>query len=120
MFEIIYHDRRILVTGHTGFKGSWLSSWLFDLGATVAGFSTNVPTKPSHFEVLRLTDRIEHFEGDVRNKGSLQKAIDKFCPEIVFHESLMKILLSLSKPILPALKIYSNVFATNLLSRRLF
>ena len=85
MFENIYHDRRVLVTGHTGFKGSWLSSWLLDLGATVAGFSTNVPTKPSHFEVLRLTDRIEHFEGDVRNKGSLQKAIDKFCPEIVFH-----------------------------------
>jgi CDP-glucose 4,6-dehydratase len=51
----------------------------------VAGFSTNVPTKPSHFEVLRLTDRIEHFEGDVRNKCSLQKTIDKFCPEIVFH-----------------------------------
>mgnify|MGYP001156900696 FL=1 len=85
MFENIYHDRRVLVTGHTGFKGSWLSSWLLDLGATVAGFSTNIPTKPSHFEVLRLTDRIEHFEGDVRNKGSLQKAIDKFCPEIVFH-----------------------------------
>ena len=85
MFENIYHDHRVLVTGHTGFKGSWLSSWLLDLGATVAGFSTNIPTKPSHFEVLRLTDRIEHFEGDVRNKGSLQKAIDKFCPEIVFH-----------------------------------
>ena len=85
MLENIYHDRRVLVTGHTGFKGSWLSSWLLDLGATVAGFSTNIPTKPSHFEVLRLTDRIEHFEGDVRNKGSLQKSIDKFCPEIVFH-----------------------------------
>ena len=85
MFENIYHDRPVLVTGHTGFKGSWLSSWLLDLGAIVAGFSANIPTKPSHFEVLRLTDRIEHFEGDVRNKGSLQKAIDKFCPEIVFH-----------------------------------
>jgi CDP-glucose 4,6-dehydratase len=85
MFENIYHDRRVLVTGHTGFKGSWLSSWLLDLGATVAGFSTNIPTKPSHFEVLRLTDRIEHFEGDVRNKSSLQHTIDKFCPDIVFH-----------------------------------
>jgi len=85
MFENIYHNRRVLVTGHTGFKGSWLSSWLLDLGATVAGFSTNVPTEPSHFELLQLTDRIEHFEGDVRNKGSLQKAIGKFCPEIVFH-----------------------------------
>ena len=85
MFENIYHNRRVLVTGHTGFKGSWLSSWLLDLGATVAGFSANIPTKPSHFELLQLTDRIEHFEGDVRSKGSLQKAIGKFCPEIVFH-----------------------------------
>ena len=85
MFESTYKGRRVLVTGHTGFKGSWLCAWLLDLGATVAGFSTNIPTKPSHFEVLRLTDRIEHFEGDVRNKGSLQKSIDKFCPEIVFH-----------------------------------
>ena len=85
MFESTYKGRRVLVTGHTGFKGSWLCAWLLDLGATVAGFSTNIPTKPSHFEVLRLTDRIEHFEGDVRNIGSLQKSIDKFCPEIVFH-----------------------------------
>jgi len=80
-----FKNNIVVITGHTGFKGSWLCAWLLDLGATVAGFSTNVPTKPSHFEVLRLTDRIEDFEGDVRNKGSLQKAIDKFCPEIVFH-----------------------------------
>ena len=85
MFHNTYKDLRVLVTGHTGFKGSWLCAWLSDLGAVIAGYSTNIPTKPSHFEVLRLTDRIEHFEGDVRNKGSLQKAIDKFCPEIVFH-----------------------------------
>jgi CDP-glucose 4,6-dehydratase len=85
MFESTYKGRRVLVTGHTGFKGSWLCAWLLDLGATVAGFSTNIPTKPSHFEVLRLTDRIEHFEGDVRNKSSLQHTIDKFCPDIVFH-----------------------------------
>ncbi|HIO23710.1 MAG TPA: NAD-dependent epimerase/dehydratase family protein, partial [Nitrospinaceae bacterium] len=71
MFESTYKGRRVLVTGHTGFKGSWLCAWLLDLGATVAGFSANIPTKPSHFEVLRLTDRIEHFEGDVRNKSSL-------------------------------------------------
>jgi len=56
MFESTYKGRRVLVTGHTGFKGSWLCAWLLDLGATVAGFSTNIPTKPSHFEVLRLTE----------------------------------------------------------------
>ena len=49
MFKNIYKDRRVLVTGHTGFKGSWLSAWLLDLGATVAGFSLDIPTQPSHF-----------------------------------------------------------------------
>ena len=85
MFENIYKGRRVLVTGHTGFKGSWLCTWLLDLGATVAGYSVNVPTKPSHFEALRLAKRIEHFQGDVRDKNSLQQAIGRFRPDIVFH-----------------------------------
>tara|TARA_B100000315_G_scaffold259693_1_gene316715 strand:- start:339 stop:1433 length:1095 start_codon:yes stop_codon:yes gene_type:complete len=85
MFENIYEGRRILVTGHTGFKGSWLCAWLSDLGATVAGYSVNVPTKPSHFEALRLAKRIEHVQGDVRDKNSLQQAMGRFRPDIVFH-----------------------------------
>ncbi|MDP6477418.1 MAG: CDP-glucose 4,6-dehydratase [Nitrospinaceae bacterium] len=85
MFENVYESRRVLVTGHTGFKGSWLCTWLLDLGATVAGYSVNVPTKPSHFEALRLAKRIEHFQGDVRDKNSLQQAIGRFRPDIVFH-----------------------------------
>ena len=85
MFENIYHDRRVLVTGHTGFKGSWLCTWLSDLGATVAGFSIDVPTEPSHFEALKLTKRIEHFQGDVRDKSVLKQTLKQFSPEIVFH-----------------------------------
>ena len=85
MFKNIYNGRRVLVTGHTGFKGSWLCSWLLDLGATVAGYSLNVPTQPSHFDALTLADRIEHFTGDVRNKNTLQQALNQFRPEIVFH-----------------------------------
>lgn len=85
MFKNIYKGRRVLVTGHTGFKGSWLCAWLVDLGATVAGYSLDIPTQPSHFEALALSDKIEHFTGDVRNKDSLRQALDKFCPEIVFH-----------------------------------
>ncbi len=85
MFKNIYQDRNVLVTGHTGFKGSWLCSWLLDLGATVAGFSVDVPTDPSLFEALSLADRIQHFEGDVRDKDSLRQAMDRVCPEIVFH-----------------------------------
>ncbi len=85
MFKNIYKGRRVLVTGHTGFKGSWLCAWLLDLGATVAGYSLDIPTQPSHFEALALADRIEHFTGDVRDKNSLQQALNQFRPEIVFH-----------------------------------
>jgi len=85
MFENIYKGKRILITGHTGFKGSWLCAWLLDLGATVAGYSIDPPTAPSHFEALGLSERIEHFQGDVRNKNSLQKVMNQFCPDIVFH-----------------------------------
>jgi CDP-glucose 4,6-dehydratase len=93
MFDNIYKGKRVLITGHTGFKGSWLCAWLLDLGSTVAGYSVDVPTEPSHFESLALADRIEHFQGDVRNKSSLQEAMNQFRPEIVFHlaaESLVR------------------------------
>jgi len=85
MFEKIYKDKRVLITGHTGFKGSWLCAWLLDLEATVAGYSVDVPTEPSHFEALNLASRIEHIQGDVRNKSSLKEAIKQFNPDIVFH-----------------------------------
>lgn len=85
MFKNVYKGKRVFITGHTGFKGSWLCAWLLDLGATVAGYSVDVPTQPSHFEALGLSDRIEHFQGDVRNKSSLQDAINQFRPEMVFH-----------------------------------
>jgi len=85
MFENIYKGKRVLITGHTGFKGSWLCSWLLDLGATIAGYSVDIPTEPSHFQTLGLSDRIEHFHGDVRNQSTLRKAINQFCPDIIFH-----------------------------------
>jgi CDP-glucose 4,6-dehydratase len=85
MFGGVFSGRRVLVTGHTGFKGSWLSSWLLDLGAVVGGYADGVPTDPSHFEVLGLRDRVKGVEGDVRDFGSLQKAFRVFEPEVVFH-----------------------------------
>ena len=60
IFSNVYHGRRVLVTGHTGFKGSWLSQWLLQLGAEVAGYSLDVPTSPSNYELLGLEDRISH------------------------------------------------------------
>jgi CDP-glucose 4,6-dehydratase len=84
-FSGIYKNRRVLVTGHTGFKGSWLCAWLLRLGAKVAGFSVDIPTDPSNFEILGLEKRIEDFRGDIRERKALRKVMDAFEPEIVFH-----------------------------------
>lgn len=85
MFSGAYQGRRVLVTGHTGFKGSWLTSWLLKLGAHVVGFSKDVPTKPAMFEELRLADRIKHVEGDVRDLDTLRRLIAAERPDFVFH-----------------------------------
>ena len=85
MFQQFYKNASVLVTGHTGFKGSWLTEWLLQLGAKVSGFSLYIPSSPSHFEVLGLKDRIQHFEGDIRNLDSLKQAFEKTKPDIVFH-----------------------------------
>ncbi len=85
MFNNIYSDKKILVTGHTGFKGSWLCLWLKSLGAEVAGFSAYVPSKPAHFDFLQEDAYDLSIEGDVRDFELLKKEIDNFCPDIVFH-----------------------------------
>ena len=85
MFGHIYEGRRVFVTGHTGFKGSWLTAWLLQMGAEVAGFSDAVPTGPSHFDVIGLGGRIRDCRGDVRDRKALVEAMREFKPEIVFH-----------------------------------
>ena len=85
LFANIYHGRRVLVTGHTGFKGSWLALWLEHLGADVAGFSIGVPTSPSNFDLLRLEQRVNHYIGDIRDRVRLAEVIDEFRPEMIFH-----------------------------------
>lgn len=85
MFGHIYEGRRVFVTGHTGFKGSWLTAWLLQMGAEVAGFSDVVPTSPSHFDVIGLGGRIRDYRGDVRDRKALVEAMREFKPEIVFH-----------------------------------
>lgn len=80
-----YRGRRVLVTGHTGFKGSWLALWLGELGAKVAGYSLDVPTQPSNFESLGLAARIEHHFGDIRDRAELARVLDEFRPEVIFH-----------------------------------
>ncbi|WP_016759266.1 CDP-glucose 4,6-dehydratase [Leptospira weilii] len=85
MFENIYKNKKVLVTGHTGFKGSWLVIWLQSLGAEVVGFSLDVPTSPNHFELLSLDKGIKDYRGDVRDRNKFSTVIDEFKPEIIFH-----------------------------------
>ncbi|CBL46244.1 CDP-glucose-4,6-dehydratase [gamma proteobacterium HdN1] len=83
-FKGFYAGKRVLVTGHTGFKGSWLSLWLQMLGAQVQGFALDPDTTPCHWNLLNLSG-IEDVRGDLRDADALRDAILKFQPELVFH-----------------------------------
>ena len=85
LFGGVYAGRRVFVTGHTGFKGSWLTYWLLALGAEVTGYALAPPTQPSLFDALGLADRIDHHVADVRDLGTLHQAVAAAQPEIVFH-----------------------------------
>jgi CDP-glucose 4,6-dehydratase len=80
-----FRGKRVLVTGHTGFKGSWLSFLLTELGADVLGYALPPLPGPSHFEMLGLDGLVRHVEGDVRDLASLNAAFQSFEPELVFH-----------------------------------
>jgi CDP-glucose 4,6-dehydratase len=77
--------RRVLVTGHTGFKGAWLALWLAELGAAVTGFSRGVPTAPSLFALARLDELVEHHEGDVRDEAAVAAMVARVRPDVVLH-----------------------------------
>lgn len=80
-----YRDKKVLVTGHTGFKGAWLCKILKKAGAEVTGYSLNPPTSPSLFEIAEIEKDINSAIGDVRDYEKLQKVFDEVQPEIVFH-----------------------------------
>jgi CDP-glucose 4,6-dehydratase len=80
-----FRGRQVFITGHTGFKGSWLALWLLRRGALVSGYSLDVPTTPSLFETLGLAEEIRHFAGDVRDAEYLTRVLESEQPEIVFH-----------------------------------
>lgn len=80
-----WRDRRVFLTGHTGFKGSWLSLWLQFLGAKVTGYATDPPTNPSLFELARVNEGMKSIIGDIRDIDLLRDAYQSAEPEIVIH-----------------------------------
>ena len=84
MFNQVFNKRKVLITGHNGFKGSWLSQWLNILGAEVSGISLDPPTYPNHWDALNLKTQNE-YNIDITNYNELDKAIQEINPEIVFH-----------------------------------
>ena len=80
-----YKDKRVLVTGHTGFKGAWLSRILTLAGAKVTGYALEPPTDPSLFEIAGLEDTMESVTGDVRDLKHMRDVFEQVEPEIVFH-----------------------------------
>lgn len=106
MFKKIYQNKKVIVTGHTGFKGSWLTSWLLKLGAHVVGISIDIPTQPSLFEELNIDQRIKDYRLDILNLEKIKEIFLEEKPDFVFHLAAQAIVsTSYSEPV--------NTFATN-------
>lgn len=84
-FNNIYNGKRVLLTGNTGFKGSWLTAWLIEMGAEVWGLSNGIPTEMSMFVDAQLRDKIQYREGDIRDLGFVRKVLYECEPQYVFH-----------------------------------
>ena len=81
----IFNKKRVLITGHTGFKGSWLSLILNYFGATILGVSDSVPTNPSHFKIYKNSKKFESKKVDISNKDKIKKIIFDYKPDFIFH-----------------------------------
>jgi len=100
LFDQVYEGLTVLVTGHTGFKGSWLTVWLLELGANVIGYSLEKPpTVPSNFVASKLGRHIEDIRGDIRDYSALRQVVLDYEPDLIFHLAAQPIVLhSISKP----------------------
>lgn len=93
-FNNIYKGKKVLITGNTGFKGSWLSTWLNMMGAEVYGYSISVPTTPSMFEVLKLEEKIHQHYGDIRNKEEFNTYVQEVKPDFIIHLAAQALVLT--------------------------
>ena len=80
-----YKDKKVLITGHTGFKGSWMSLVLLQLGAKVSGYALEPNTQPNLYELCDLKNKMSSYIGDVRDLDNMQRVFDEVKPEIVIH-----------------------------------
>ena len=100
MFGGTYKNKKVLITGNTGFKGSWLTLWLLKLGARVYGISRGIPTEPSMYEVVGLNEKITYFENDIRDLYSVKQIIEEVKPDFLFHLAAQSLVsMSYSDPI---------------------
>lgn len=103
-----YRGKRVLVTGHTGFKGSWLCEWLLSLGADVTGFALDPATSPALFAQLGLSGRMQDHRGDVRDLGAVTKVVSETRPDFIFHLAAQPLVrLSYDQPV--------ETYATNVM-----
>ncbi len=85
IFSETFSTRRILITGNTGFKGSWMTLWLHELGANICGYSDRELPEPSHYNLLNLKQEIRQEFGDICDACRLRQTIEDFKPEVIFH-----------------------------------
>lgn len=111
VFNNVYEGKKVLITGNTGFKGSWLTTWLLALGADVYGYSLNVPTTPSMFETLKLAEKIHHRFGDIRDMEGFSDYVQEVKPDFLFHLAAQALVLTSYKE--PFATITTNVVGTS-------
>ena len=81
----VFNKKTVLVTGHSGFKGSWLSMWLKLLGARIVGVSNELPGYPNNYECCRLGEIVENHKIDIRDAKAIKKLVEKVSPDFIFH-----------------------------------
>lgn len=90
----IFKNKKILITGNTGFKGTWLSTWLHEMGANVYGYSLSIPTNPSMYESIKLSEKIHQYYGDIRNKDEFNQYVQEVRPDFIIHLAAQALVLT--------------------------